>query len=187
MELLELVGDEADLALEAINLVEISLKRNSSLRETFDNLDKAEKIRLIQGLCAILCIRSYSKFYSEDNPAGILMGSIRESVAWEADAGRDGVHGKYQALKALDASIKQGPELFHWQLELLEEDQIQSSLTLPNRAMEHVIRELVNWFRYYSWFGYGKTGPENCQEALAIVKDDIAYLLDNGNLRYRNQ
>lgn len=185
MKILELVGDQADVALEALDLVEASLQKN--LRETFDNFDQNDKLRLIQGLCAILYIRSLRKFYGQgEDPAEILLLVIRESVEWEADKGRDGAHAKYQALKVLESSFNQDAVLFHEQLEMLEKDQKQDSLSLPQRSTENVTRELVNWFRYYSWFGYGKTGPENCREGLALVRDDVSYLLANGNLRHLN-
>jgi hypothetical protein len=186
MKLLELVGNKADIALDAIDLVETGLQ-GSSQREILDNLDKVEMHRIIQGLCAIIRIWSYSKYHnSGEDSAETLVGFIRESVEWEADKDRrDGVHGRYQALNVLEASLSQDPESFRRQLEFLEEDQRQSSLTIQSRATEKVIRELVNWFRYYSWDGYGKTGPENCQDALTTVKGDIAYLLENGNLNYR--
>lgn len=186
MELLELVGDKADIASKAIALVESSIGKTSP-RETLSHLDKAEKFRIIQGLCAILYVRSYSRFDSHDeNPAEVLVSFIRESVEWEGDKGREGVHARYQALNVLETAIRCELDLFFRQLTMLEKDQRYTSLALPDRGIDNVIIELVNWFREYSWHGYGKTGPENCQEALALVRNDISYLLDNGNIRNRN-
>lgn len=183
MELVELMGNQAEVASEAVELIENSLHPDSTWRETLDDIRFDDKLRLIRGLCGILTMWSYAKYYqdSDENVEAKLIGFIRESVEWEADKGRPHLHVKYLALNLLEASTGEEQE-FYRRLGLLEQDK-NGSLVIRSRTIERVILELVNWFRYYSWDGYGKTGPQNCQDALEVLKRDIVYLRENGTPR----
>lgn len=182
MESITLVGHKAEAAYEAINLVETSLYRGSVLQGMLDNLAGEKKLEIIQGLCSILSIWSYLKYPEEDDSVQKLIDMIREEIEWEADKGRTGLHAKYQALNVLDASTGKDHEFYAELALILEKDGKGISLTGRSKADDNVIRELMNWFRYYSWFGYGRTGPENCQYALEAVKIDIQQLLETGIL-----
>jgi hypothetical protein len=178
MKLVELVGEQAEFAAEAIKWVENTLLPDCTCEKTLDNMAYEDKLRLIQGLCGIITMWSYTR-HSHDpdwDSENELVISIREGVEWEADVGRQGLHAKYLASNILTASTGEEPE-FYRQFGLLEQD-AKGSLTIRKRTIERVIGELVTWFRYYTWHGYGKTGRENCQDALEYLKRDIVNILE---------
>lgn len=182
MKVITLVGDKAEAAYEAVNLVETSLYSGDTVQGILDNLAGEKKRELVQGLCSILSIWSYHRFPEEEASIKALIDLIKESIEWEADKGRNGLHAKYQAFDILEASTGEDQE-FYTRLTLISDEEDKGiSLTGRSKNDDNIIIELMNWFRYYSWFGYGKTGPENCEYAIKTVNFEIWHLIDRGTL-----
>jgi hypothetical protein len=141
MKLAELIGEQAECAIEAIKWVENTLRPDCACETTLDSMGYEDKLRLIRGLCGIITMWSYGSYGDPDwGGETQLVISIREGVEWEANANRQGLYAKYLASNILAASTGEEQE-FTDDLDSLNKTKKDPSL-LENEPLKGSFRNL---------------------------------------------